>query len=208
MTPHATRKGARQYHYYICQTAQKQGAKACPGSRVAAGELESFVLERIREIGRDPKVLEATLEADRRAQELRRPELAAASRRLVTERTRLDGERRTLVETIVNGGKAAPALAQCLGEKDEELRAVERRQLEVRAELAALDTGSVDPDDLREALADLEPIWAELFPRERARVLALLIEEVRFDASHEEVEITFRPGGPRALLNGKHGGAQ
>ena len=73
---------------------------------------------------------------------------------------------------------------------------------------AALDTGTIEPDELRAALADLEPVWAELFPMERARVLSLFIEEVRFDASAEQVEITFRPGGPKALLNGKHGAAR
>ena len=182
MTPHTSRKGSRRYHYYVCQTAQKQGASACPGSRVGAGELEVFVLDRIRHIGRDPKLLEATLEADRRQQELGRPELVAESRRLGTERTRLDGERSALVDAIAKGGKAAPTLAQRLGERDEELRGVERREAEVRAELAALETGSIDPDELRQALADLGPVWAELFPQERVRVLALLIERVEFDA--------------------------
>ncbi len=201
MTPHASRKGARQYHYYVCQTNQKHGAKACPGSRVGAGELEAFVLDRIREIGRDPLVLEATLEADRRDQQLRRPGLVAESRRLVSARSAIDGERSALVDAIAKG-KTAPALAQRLGERDEELREVERRQAEVREELASTDTGTIDPDELREALRDLEPIWAELFPKERARVLGLLIEEVRFDSASGEVEIAFRPDGPNALGGG------
>ncbi len=44
-----------------------------------------------------------------------------------------------------------------------------------------------------------EPIWRELFPAERSRILHLLIEEVRYDAEAGEVAITFRPGGVRAL---------
>ena len=80
------------------------------------------------------------------------------------------------------------------------MREVERHQAEVRAELAALDTGSIDPEELREALAELEPIWDMLFPAERARVLALLLERVEYDAANSEVAITFRPGGPAALL--------
>ena len=55
------------------------------------------MVSRIRGIGRDPQVLAATLEADRREREARQPELAAEARRLATERTRLDGERRGLV---------------------------------------------------------------------------------------------------------------
>ncbi len=55
------------------------------------------------------------------------------------------------------------------------------------------------PDELRQALEDLEPVWAELFPAERSRVLALLIERVEFDAEAGEVAIRCRPGGPAAV---------
>ncbi len=144
-------------------------------------------------------MLEATIEADRRDQESRRPELVSEGRRLARDRSRLDGERSALVDAIAKGCKAAPTLAQRLGERDDELRAVERREAEVRAELAALETGSIDPEELRETLADLEPIWNELFPPERVRVLALLIERVEFDAGAGEVAIRFRPGGPAAF---------
>jgi hypothetical protein len=135
-----------------------------------------------------------------------RPELVAETRRLVSDRTRIDEERSGLVDAIVKGGKAAPALAERLGEKDHALRAVERRQAEVRQELAALDTGTIDPDELRAAIADLEPIWTELFPRERARLLELLLERVVLDAQAGEVEITFRAGGPGAALALARGG--
>ena len=49
------------------------------------------------------------------------------------------------------------------------------------------------------ALASFDPIWRELFPAERARILHLLVEEVRYDAEAGEVAITFRPGGVRSL---------
>ena len=57
----------------------------------------------------------------------------------------------------------------------------------------------IDPKELRQALSDLEPTWAELFPAEQKRVLTLLLERVEFDATEGEVAITFRPGAPRGL---------
>ena len=86
-----------------------------------------------------------------------------------------------------------------MGIRDDELREVERREAEARGELAALETGAIDPEELRQALSDLEPTWAELFPAERKRVLTLLLERVEFDATEGEVAITFRPGAPRGL---------
>jgi len=203
LTPHHTTRGDRRYAYYVCSRAQKEGADACPGSRIAAGDLERFVVEHVRAIGRDPKVLQATIEADQREREARKPELVGEARRLASEKARLDAERRNLVDAVAQGGDAPPVLVARLKDGDGLLADVERRAAEIRAELQALELGAIDPGALREALADLEPIWAELFPRERARVLALLLERVEFDAAREEVAITFRPGGPRALRNGK-----
>jgi site-specific DNA recombinase len=53
MSPHHTKKGSRRYAYYVCVRQQKEGARICPGSRVPAGDLESFVLDRVRAIGQD-----------------------------------------------------------------------------------------------------------------------------------------------------------
>jgi putative glutamine amidotransferase len=66
---------------------------------------------------------------------------------------------------------------------------------------------AIEPGDLRQALLDLDGIWAELFPGERARVLGLLIERITFDATEGQVEITFRSGGPAALWEGQGGDA-
>ncbi len=127
---HYTGKGKRRYQYLVCARSLKHGTSACPGSRVAAGEFELFVVERIRAMGRDPAVLEATLAANKRLRK----------------------------------GKC---------------------------------------EELRRALAELEPIWSELFPAERARVLALLIDRVDLNATTGDVEITFREGAPEVLTMGK-----
>jgi len=82
---------------------------------------------------------------------------------------------------------------------DERILEAEQRVNEARRDLAALDVGAIDPGELKRALADLEPVWAQLSTAERARVLALLLERVTFDAESGEVEIRFRPGGPRLL---------
>ena len=50
------------------------------------------------------------------------------------------------------------------------------------------------------SLRDLEPVWGALEPAEKARVLALLVESVSVDVPAGEMEITFRPGAPSALL--------
>ena len=180
LTPTFTTKGTRRYCYYVCSARQKEGADACPGSRVAAGELEAFVVGRIRAIGTDPMLFKAVLEADQRE----RDEFESTAREIEANRTRLIGERTRLVNAIATGDSGNDTLASRVGE--------------INAEIATLVSPEMpeplDPDALRNALAEFDGIWDALSLKDRARALALLIEEVQFDASKGEIQITFRPG--------------
>jgi site-specific DNA recombinase len=61
MTPTWTGKGGKRYRYYRCLRTIKRGAHACPIGSVPALDLERRVVERIREIGRDPELIAATV---------------------------------------------------------------------------------------------------------------------------------------------------
>ncbi len=114
---------------------------------------------------------------------------------------RLEDERRCLVDVVARSdGEASHVLMERIAELDQEVGRIGSRVEEVRGDLVALELGAIDADELRHALEDLEPIWAELFPKERARILALLLERVEFDAAESEVAITFRSGAPRGIV--------
>lgn len=193
-------RGNRAYRYYTCQSMQKRGAAACPGSRAPAGELEDVVLGRIRAIGTDPDVVLATVAAARQRRRAQEPELVAEVRRLGQERTQLAAQRGNLLDALQGGGVAANAIAGRLAEVDEQLARLDARHAEVSSQLAAIASGDVDEDALRAALADFTALWDELVPRERARLLRLLIDEIRYDGQAGELEITFRDTGIRALV--------
>lgn len=199
MTHTTTTRGTRTHRYYTCVTLQKRGAAACPGSRAPAAEIEDVVTSRIRAIGRDPDVLLATVTAARQTRTARQPELVAESRRLAQERTDLAGQRKNLLDALQNGGVAANAIAGRLAEVDEQLSRLEARNAEVGAELAAAANDPVDEAALREALQQFTPVWDALIPRERARLLRLLIEEAVYDGQAGDLEIRFRDLGIKAL---------
>ncbi|MFM8809059.1 MAG: zinc ribbon domain-containing protein, partial [Chthoniobacterales bacterium] len=52
---------------------------------------------------------------------------------------------------------------------------------------------SLAEDDVREAMAALDPLWAELFPAEKARILQLLIDRV--DIGTDGLKLRFRDKG-------------
>ena len=199
MTHSANARGLRRHRYYACSTAVKQGADACPGSRAPAGELEEVVLNQIRGIGNDPEVLLATVSAAERQRATQRPELVAEVRRLTNDRTALTGQRSNLLDALQTGGTATASIAGRITELDEQIARVQTRLDEVAAQLAGIEANTLDEAGIRDALTRFGPVWDSLEPRERQRVLHLLVEVVRFDAQAGEVEIVFRDTGVAAL---------
>ena len=193
------RRGDRTWSYYVCGRMQQEGASTCPGSRVAVGELEAFVVARIRQVGIDPALVREAIAAARREREARLPELEADVRRSGVDKKRLESERTNLVSAVAGGGAGVGVLVERLGAVDEELAAVEARIEVARAELVTARVQALDEAELRAALASFDPVWDELFPRERARILALLIERITYRRADGEVSITFRPSGVKSL---------
>jgi hypothetical protein len=87
------------------------------------------------------------------------------------------------------------AASERLSELDEQAHQLERRMAELRDELAVLERETVSPDEVQRAIALFEPIWDMLFPRERSRILHLLLESAIYDGMKGELELQFYPLG-------------
>ena len=53
--------------------------------------------------------------------------------------------------------------------------------------------------DLAAALAHFDPVWDVLFPREKRRILGLLVERIEWDRAGGTIDIIFKPAGVRTL---------
>jgi hypothetical protein len=82
-----------------------------------------------------------------------------------------------------------------LAKLDEQAHQLERRLAELRDELAVIERETVSPDEVQRAIALFEPIWDVLFPRERSRILHLLLESAIYDGIKGELELQFYPLG-------------
>jgi site-specific DNA recombinase len=60
-------------------------------------------------------------------------------------------------------------------------------------------------NDVRSALVEFEPLWAELFPAEQARIIELLVE--RIDLSPTGIDLRLRIDGLTSLYNDLRGAA-
>jgi len=192
MTPTHSTRGTKRYAYYTCARSVKQGKAACPGSRVAAGILEQFVVDRVREVGRDPAVIDAALAVDRDERGAERERLNVEERAIGEGRSRHVADRRRLLAAV--GGRDAPAgLLERVRELDGLVAEADARLPRLAADAAALDA-EADAEGLRAALAEFDSLWGTLDAAEQARLLALVLDEVTVHSSEGEAELRFRGG--------------
>jgi site-specific DNA recombinase len=196
MTHTYSQKGERRYRYYVCGHARQHGWETCPTKSIPAGEIERFVVDRIRAIGTDP-VLTAEVLAKVRSETRARMDV------LVRERVGLElklfrwaAEIKDLVGSLPRpNGKQSVATARLVELQDMTAQA-EARLAEIPP---AENTDEGSEKDLVAALRRFDPIWETLSPREQARIVHLLVEQVAYDGEKETVAITFRPTGIKAL---------
>ena len=194
-----TCKGNKRYRYYVCSKAQERGWKTCPSKSVPAGEIERFVVARIRDIGKDPALVEQTLAALAEERAAAAEALSQEASRIKGDLQRLHNEKRSLITAAANSEVTGNLLADKLKELQERLGCIERRQTEVNEQLIALERTAISEDDLWAALSLFDPVWGHLFPREQCRIMRLLIERVDYDGAAGTLEVTFRDSGIKIL---------
>ena len=194
-----SQKGERRYRYYVCGHAQRDGWETCPTKSIPAQEIERFVVDRIRAIGTDPK-LTADVLAKVQGQVQERAERLATERRQVERELRgyADETTRLVGQLPLPNGRQTAATARLVELQDLTADAEARLAEIARQEATVAADGGTD-DDLVAALRRFDPIWETLSPREQARIVHLLVEQVTYDGAKGTVAVTFRPGGFRAL---------
>jgi site-specific DNA recombinase len=189
-----TAQGTRRYRYYVCLQAQKRGWHNCPTRSVPAGEIERFVVEQIKGIGRDPAVLAEVLRQARGRGKKDQAGLQAEARLLQRQLGRLNEQLGRLAV-----GAATGSGTDALAGVQERIGVAERRAIEVREQIQALSRERVEEREVEAALSVFDPVWDTLSPREQGRILRLLVERVDYDGKKGTVAVTFRPNGIKTL---------
>ncbi len=190
-----TAKRNRRYRYYVCYTAQKQGWHACPSKSIPAEQIERFVVEQIRAVGKDPAVMAMALEQARAQAQEDTAALEGDARIAEREIGRIHAEIRKVATDAATNGHAAARLA----ELHERLRDAEQRLSALRDQAERARRRTVTKTEVDSALEAFTPLWDALSPREQARVLRLLIQRVEYDGANGKVAVTFHANGIRTL---------
>ena len=200
MTPTHTTKdgGKKRYRYYVCTAAQKRGWHTCPAKSIPAGEIERFIVDQIRCIGRDQRLQHETFAASRMKAEANIAELESEHLGIQRDLARWNIEVRKLLSQISPTDSDGPAL-KLMADHQERIGNATRRSVEIREEIGTLKGGIVDEKQFATAVSSFDPVWDSLTSHEQARLVHLLIQTVDYNGSTGDIEITFHPSGIASL---------
>lgn len=192
-TPKKRKFTTHQYRYYRCMSRNRHGARTCPVAPVSADVIEAAVVGAIKGAVATPALRDAVADATSQ-------HLAEQLAQLVHERsglpttmgahTRRAEELAARLATLSHGERKA--VEDEMTEALAAVAAVERRLIEVDAQVLTLREAAQDFTWVREVLAHFDPVWSALAPSERNRMLALLIERVVVTSEHQ-VHVEWRP---------------
>ena len=186
-----TKKGNKLYRYYVNVLAGKQGWDSCATTSLPANEVESFVVENIRQMGKDQRLQQSVFEESVR-------EINERSERLERERKEVFRELEQLTEEIRDAARADDGAR--LSRLREKSGAAEEKLNRILEERRRLESERMNEAEVREAMANFDPCWNQMVPRERSRLLELIIEKVLVDSEAGKMAVQFRPAGIQTLL--------
>jgi site-specific DNA recombinase len=179
--------GSKRYRYYVCGRAQKEGWSVCPGPSLPAEELEAFVVNELRALGQDDRlVADAVIAAQARLRDrlaAMEDDRAALARELVDARRQL--------RMLVDDGRDRNGSAAVAAELRERIRELDAQARRLDARLAGMRDRVLDEDELAGALESFDPLWEQLNTAERERLVHLLVKRVEWDAETETITVAF-----------------
>ncbi len=200
MSPSHTTRNNRRYRYYLCGAAQKKGWDTCPSKSIPAEQIEKFVVDQIRCVGRDPALLRDVLTQARNQHEARTAELETEERGLGRDLSAWHKEA-TRLSVQLKPGEDNGELVGRLADLHERIGMVEGRVRQVREQIKSVTGQLIGGEEATRALSAFDPIWGTLTPREQARVVGLLVERVEYDGGSGKVTVAFHPTGIKTLAD-------
>ena len=179
----------RRYRYYVCSRAQQQTENYCVTRSVSAPAVEDAVIESIRHVSVNPRVLEETARVIRH--------------RLTEEITRLREDLNGVQLRLKNLKSQVARLRKPDACREAELReqmgAAEARVAELKREILVREKGRADGDELRKTMEPFEALWKTMNIQEQSLLLRQLVEKVGYDGRTGKVTVSFKSATTREL---------
>jgi hypothetical protein len=192
MCPASTRKGNKVHRYYRCMTRDKFGKACCGAAPLAAGALETYVVERVGEWAAQRDL---TQECHARLVPLlvQRKELLESQRHHLAARVGETSARcgKLADEWVDAEGAVKGVLGKRVDAATSELEQLKQAAGDVARQLAEVAERQYDLQWVARALSNFRTLWDAMTSINRGRLMRGLLEKIIVHEASGKVEIHF-----------------
>ncbi|MEW6536524.1 MAG: recombinase family protein [Candidatus Auribacterota bacterium] len=170
-----TRKNGKMYRYYQCLHASKNGYDSCDIKSVAAGVIEEPVMDQLKKIFRSPEIVSRIFLRVKEKHSEMLNDLRDQERRLAKQLSACESKIKKHGDIFDD---STFLLESDLRQIQKESDFIREKLNTILNQISTYETMSVEELDLWPILENFEAIWNELFPKEQARLMQLLIGKV------------------------------
>ncbi len=193
----STRKSGRLYRYYLCVKADKYGYDSCPVGNLPAAEIEEAVLTQLRGIFKTPEIVAQVYKLAKGMEEEERRVLENDKAECEKELEDLRNSTSWLLKTKLEEGHEIAYFQEELARHDDRIQTLQRKLELAKATLMQWEEVKSTTTDVLHELTTLDEAWGELFPKERERIMRLMIE--RIVVYRDALEIVLKTDGLQTL---------
>jgi site-specific DNA recombinase len=190
MTTASTRKGSRTYRFYRCVTRDKLGQDACVTRPIAAGVIESAVIDRLRTRAQTVNPQEIAVAIDKRLEDdlaHLRAMRADVPARIAARAREMDGLLRSIPTlSLAAARRKAEGRLEAL---DSERKADETQLEQWERKAIELQRAKVDAKWVASVLADFGDLWDKMTEQNQARLVAALVKRVTIHEGAGAIDI-------------------
>lgn len=195
MTHHFVQKPNKRYRYYVCLKAQKQGWDSCLSPSLPAAELEQFIVDQIKIIGKDVAVLQECIQKTQMQLQETIDQLKHA-RNEKQEHVRELSQQIGQAASRVGFDDSATGQIEWLQQR---IRAIQAEVAAMNSQIVTIEQQMLNPDEMVGSLESFAPIWDAMGPRQKEKLIHLLVKQIEWDSETENIFIAFHPTNIEAL---------
>ena len=190
MAPSFSISKGKKYFYYRCTTNNDRSKKKCRIGYVSAPQLEKLVVEELKFLSKDPRIIEGIVENATKTQKEELAELLQKKKMLSDNLSQIDRKARNLVDIL----SESDTINEQSGYIVDRLKELEDQSAQIRKELESLEfeinerrNKIISADVIRKSLKDFSNIYNNLTQDEKYDFLHLLIKKIRYYENKDQV---------------------
>ncbi len=196
----------KTYYYYVCTRITHEGAKACLSSQIKSEDIESLIVDIIRELANNDEYLNETVNLVNNSADEEIEEKNNEVMRIRKMKKQIENEQKDLVKLLTEHKlQKVKVIASEIKDKEFQVAELSVGEKDLETEIEESKTGLVDVKTVAKIYKQFHSMWDELDQEDKRDLIKILVKEIEVyiekKAKTGEIKIALWTEFPKGLLS-------